>query len=164
MEPAVKVVDGVEGSPCRLSTPGSSLAASWQVMCDDESAADAHFFSCRMVLCGEEGPVELVVPPVATAGEAPIQLPEVRQALAIEPGAHCAHCSICHPKNSPNKCRIRIITVTNRSRCVFLPPCSLIIAQKVGKSLKNVSSSAIRRTRDIHNSTITKIFPSTPQC
>jgi hypothetical protein len=82
------VVDEGEGSACRLTAPGSSLQASWQVLQDDESACKTHFYSCSMVLCGDEGRVELVVPPVAINGDEPIQLPELRQALTILPGAH----------------------------------------------------------------------------
>lgn len=82
----MKVVDGVEGSPCRLTTPGSSLDASWQVMQDDESGSSTHFYSCCMVLCGEEGQVELVVPPVAIEGEVPVELPELRQVLTVLAG------------------------------------------------------------------------------
>lgn len=91
----MRVEDEVEGAPCRLTVPGSSLEARWQVMPDDESGCDAHFFSCRMVVCGDQGQVELVVPPVATAGEVPLQLPELRQKLTILPGVHwtyrCIH-------------------------------------------------------------------------
>lgn len=94
----MKVQDGVEGSACRLSVEGSSLEASWQVMQDDESGTDTHFFSCSMVLCGEEGPVEVVVPPVAISDDTPIELAEFRQALTVLPGAFALlqTCDILH--------------------------------------------------------------------
>lgn len=82
----MRVLDSVEGSACRLATPGSSLQAKWQVLLDDESGAKTHFYMCSMVLCGEEGQVELVVPPVAIQGEVPVELPELRQALIVLPG------------------------------------------------------------------------------
>lgn len=82
----MNVLDGVEGAVCRLTSPGSTIKAAWEVMQDDEMDIKAHFYCCRMVLCGEEGQVEVVVPPVTIPGDAPIQLPELRQALTILPG------------------------------------------------------------------------------
>lgn len=85
LRPAVDITEADDPGRSRLECPGCSLDASWQEVPDDDGAP-AMFFICRVGLCGEAGPVALVVPPCALADSQGAAVGEVRQAMTILPG------------------------------------------------------------------------------
>lgn len=93
LQPAVDVVEHDDPTRSRLECPGCSLDASWQEVPDGEGAP-VMCFTCRIVLCGEAAPVVVLVSPCAPPGSQAAAVAEIRQPLAILPGASCSQSAV----------------------------------------------------------------------